>query len=73
MWKLGLWAGGWLLNCIRNEKCLPPHFSLFLSPNCIVIVKAFTLQLAWTKQAQSLQAFSAMIATVLAGVDKGLD
>lgn len=32
--------------------------SPFLSPNCIVIVKAFTLQLAWTKTSKVARGFS---------------
>lgn len=59
-WKSGHRAEGRLLSCIRIEKCLPPRlsFSLFLSPNCVVIVIAFTLQLAWTKECTVARGFS---------------
>lgn len=43
-----------LLNCVRNGKCL----SLVPATSCIVIVKAFTLQLARTKASEVATGFS---------------
>lgn len=67
-WNPGHSAEVQLLNCIRNEKCLPPCLSLSAALSLSKLSRS-----SWPgqKRVRSPEAFPAMIAVVLAEVDKG--